>query len=119
MVYIPYFHYFHFHYLALYEASQNVLEYLQKIPHFLSYFGFVFATASVFTIWQVFVGWVGGAVNPCSDLLFLFVSYSQEHRGHQSSGARAPELWCPFKLTTGLENGLQEYQLVPSVCMCS
>ena len=22
--------------------------------------------------------------------------------GHQSSGARAPELWCPFKLTTGI-----------------
>ena len=23
------------------------------------------------------------------------VTVSQEHRGHQSSGARAPELWCP------------------------
>ena len=37
-------------------------------------------------------------------------------RGHQSSGAQAPEFWCPFKLTTGffcnLENGHQEYQFV-------
>ena len=38
-------------------------------------------------------------------------------RGHQSSGARAPEFWCPFKLKTGffcfnLKNGLQEYQFL-------
>ena len=44
------------------------------------------------------------------------LSNSQEDMGHQNSGARAPELWCPFKLKQvfcfNLKNGLQEYQFL-------
>ena len=35
------------------------------------------------------------------EVLTGFVSDSQEHRGHQSSGARAPELWCPHMFFRG------------------
>ena len=33
---------------------------------------------------------------------FPTFTLTPELKGHQSSGARAPELWCPFKLTTGI-----------------
>ena len=50
----------------------------------------------------------------CSWRFLVISEYCQQHWGyttkktpnklwgHQSSGARAPELWCPFKLTTGI-----------------
>ena len=48
-----------------------------------------------------------------------------KRRGHQSSGARAPEFWCPFKLSNSffcfnLKTGHQKYELscLPSVFMC-
>ena len=36
---------------------------------------------------------------------------SQEHRGHQSSGARAPELWCPHIFFRGFLDGVLKFML--------
>ena len=36
---------------------------------------------------------------------------SQEDRGHQSSGARAPELWCPHIFFRGFLDGVLTFML--------
>ena len=36
---------------------------------------------------------------------------SQEHRGHQSSGARAPELWCPHIFFQSFLDGVLTFML--------
>ena len=43
-------------------------------------------------------------------LLGYFIN-SQEDRGHQSSGARAPELWCPHIFFRGFLDGVLTFML--------
>ena len=49
-----------------------------------------------------------GSVTP--DQICTFIN-SQEHRGHQSSGARAPELWCPHIFFRGFLDGVLKFML--------
>ena len=50
-----------------------------------------------------------GEIYMAGDVLFML--NSQEHRGHQSSGARAPELWCPPIFFRGFLDGVLSFML--------
>ena len=48
-------------------------------------------------------------------LVELVKESSQEDRGHQSSGARAPELWCPHIFFRGFIDGVRSHIYAGSV----
>ena len=52
-----------------------------------------------------------GGINVVPDEDNKKLLISQEHRGHQSSGARAPELWCPHIFFRGFLDGVLSFML--------
>ena len=69
-------------------------------------FSFYFSSSALKIYWQRF--WKSKSIDASVEISYYVVFYraemsstSQEDNGHQSSGARAPELWCPHLFFEG------------------